>query len=972
MTGTCTPAMDIGGRRSERYDSDRTSEDMSFIASPEMRNIGTSFVDVQGETSSDGVRATVHVAAFNFGTMPSVKEENDAVKPACDVELLPGETRIPIKGQTVYVVENGTVFLTNYRLISVSSKRLILVFPLLEIDQCDLGPGLIRLYMKAGRMHAISFPSTHEAEYVHAGITIVLSRLNKRNHYLYADRPPADPTAGPDPTPPIYDVFAWKFSEAVDAMPELPSCLKRPDSVANEITHVDFDRLGMKDLYKITNVNEKFDVCATYPEKVIVPKGITDDEIVKGAVYRSIGRFPAVIWRCRATGAVLLRSSQPQVGILSWRNAMDEKIIEEAVNASRIEGQDKKQFIIMDARPYSSAFANRARSGGYEVSEYYQSAKIEFLGLPNIHSVRSSFANIRSMLHNLGPNENLLQNLQGTGWLNNVSNLLASAASCADYLSKGHPVLVHCSDGWDRTTQVTTLAKIMLDAHYRTLEGFEQLVRRDWIAFGHKLADRQMMLTTTWSTDTERSPIFLQFLEAVRHLQREQPTAFEFSHAYLVKLAKHAHSGLFGSFLFNSHKERKEIMAKRNATLVEIWRFIGKHNEEYVNMSYDSAYTGPLKPMNLSVLNLRVWHEVFADEGERYTLIYNTAPKEERPASGCSTPITTTAPAMLKSKSSESINSVTVEKESGVEVASIAPASLNISMTTSFHQATSSSDEATSLDFDGLPQFQDDEQATLRKKAKQQQEKLQRKQQEIDELKKRCESGDKTAKGRMGSVGDFDSESESGMTRAMSDMSMVDPENELPHFRPNTTWEAEATNCCLCSREFKKMTLYGEERPHHCRNCGRVVCDGCSRQRFSVVEEGVNVQKRVCDLCYDSMHETRVVSAEPSEQEQEQEQEPENESIEVEEECEIAEKEQRKRAKQWNRRILAEIEEECGPTEQPIEEPTPNLHINYQAQPNYAEYEFEDLSKYATSPPDAEIEKKKENEEDKENDELPR
>ena len=32
------------------------------------------------------------------------------------------------------------------------------------------------------------------------------------------------------------------------------------------------------------------------------------------------------------------------------------------------------------------------------------------------------------------------------------------------------PVLVHCSDGWDRTPQVVTLAKIILDSHYRTIE----------------------------------------------------------------------------------------------------------------------------------------------------------------------------------------------------------------------------------------------------------------------------------------------------------------------------------------------------------------------------------------------------------------------------------------------------------------------------------------------------------------------
>ena len=33
-------------------------------------------------------------------------------------------------------------------------------------------------------------------------------------------------------------------------------------------------------------------------------------------------------------------------------------------------------------------------------------------------------------------------------------------------------MLVHCSDGWDRTAQVCSVASLLLDPHYRTLKGF--------------------------------------------------------------------------------------------------------------------------------------------------------------------------------------------------------------------------------------------------------------------------------------------------------------------------------------------------------------------------------------------------------------------------------------------------------------------------------------------------------------------
>lgn len=34
-------------------------------------------------------------------------------------------------------------------------------------------------------------------------------------------------------------------------------------------------------------------------------------------------------------------------------------------------------------------------------------------------------------------------------------------------------VLVHCSDGWDRTAQTCSLACIILDPYYRTIHGFQ-------------------------------------------------------------------------------------------------------------------------------------------------------------------------------------------------------------------------------------------------------------------------------------------------------------------------------------------------------------------------------------------------------------------------------------------------------------------------------------------------------------------
>ena len=63
------------------------------------------------------------------------------------------------------------------------------------------------------------------------------------------------------------------------------------------------------------------------------------------------------------------------------------------------------------------------------------------------------------------------QALEATRWLSHMSALLRAAVSVVRYMDdQGRPVLVHCSDGWDRTPQITALAQIMMDPHCRTID----------------------------------------------------------------------------------------------------------------------------------------------------------------------------------------------------------------------------------------------------------------------------------------------------------------------------------------------------------------------------------------------------------------------------------------------------------------------------------------------------------------------
>ena len=102
-----------------------------------------------------------------------------------------------------------------------------------------------------------------------------------------------------------------------------------------------------------------------------------------------------------------------------------------------------------------------------------------------------------------------------------------------DAIKSKRSVLVHCSDGWDRTTQLVSLAELILDPYYRTFEGFKVLIEKEWLEFGHKFADR-CGNGPNCEDPYERSPVFLQWLDCVHQILSQFEECFEFNIDYLV------------------------------------------------------------------------------------------------------------------------------------------------------------------------------------------------------------------------------------------------------------------------------------------------------------------------------------------------------------------------------------------------------------------------------------------------------
>lgn len=210
--------------------------------------------------------------------------------------------------------------------------------------------------------------------------------------------------------------------------------------------------------------------------------------------------------------------------------------------------------------------------------------------------------------------------LESSGWLYHISGLINAALLVVNTLDvEEKSVMVHCSDGWDRTTQIVALAQVMLDPYYRTLEGFQVLVQREWLDFGHKFADR--CGNSPCSDDlNERCPVFLQWLDCVQQLINQFPTSFEFNLYYLVSFyLVYSSIVLSSSYLVRGTKINPNTF--KRLSLFLLLKTLTCHSSKTI---YRANYIDILMPMCLAhsvitvlttgiITRTRKYHSLFGD-----------------------------------------------------------------------------------------------------------------------------------------------------------------------------------------------------------------------------------------------------------------------------------------------------------------------------------------------------------------------
>ncbi|NXS37305.1 MTMR9 protein, partial [Pomatostomus ruficeps] len=272
----------------------------------------------------------------------------------------------------------------------------------------------------------------------------------------------------------------------------------------------------------------------------------------------------------------LLRSSQPLTGPNRRRCREDEKLLGSLLD------EGERGFII-DTRSAQAAKQARMGGGGTEPKSSYPQWRRLHRALERGRPLQESFIKLVEACGDPSLSmDRWLSRLDSSRWLGHVKAPLPPLPP----FPEDAKVLVHGAEGTDTTLLVTALAQLILDPSCRTLEGFQELLEREWIQAGHPFHLRCARSASSHARAKQESPLFLLFLDCVWQLSRQFPLSLEFGERLLLTLFDNAYASAYGTFLCNNERERSLCQVKERTHSLWAWLNQPEERQKYLNPLY--------------------------------------------------------------------------------------------------------------------------------------------------------------------------------------------------------------------------------------------------------------------------------------------------------------------------------------------------------------------------------------------------
>ncbi|XP_052035675.1 myotubularin-related protein 11 [Apodemus sylvaticus] len=322
--------------------------------------------------------------------------------------------------------------------------------------------------------------------------------------------------------------------------------------------------------WRVSTVNERFDVATSLSGYFWVPNRILDSEVRRTFAHFHQGRGPRLSWH-HPGGSDLLRCGG--FYIASDPNKEDIRAVESVLQAGH------SDVVLVDTLDEMPTLADIQLAH----------LKLRTLCLPD-----SSVAE-----------DKWLSALEGTRWLDYVRSCLRKASDISVLVtSRVRSVVLQELGDRDFNGLLSSLVQLLLSPEARTLFGFQSLVQREWVAAGHPFLTR---LGETGAS--EEAPVFPLFLDCAWQLLQQFPAEFEFSEFFLLALhdsirvpdtltflrntpwERGKKSGQFNSYTQVYTPESSQPLAGSLANLhLSVWDWDLRYSKEQISQFLNPGY----------------------------------------------------------------------------------------------------------------------------------------------------------------------------------------------------------------------------------------------------------------------------------------------------------------------------------------------------------------------------------------------
>jgi hypothetical protein len=143
----------------------------------------------------------------------------------------------------------------------------------------------------------------------------------------------------------------------------------------------------------------------------------------------------------------------------------------------------------LDTKGNLQVFVAETKNSKYpDESVFKTKVSVNYLKLESNEELRASEMRLIEVF--LFRKKPFILEVLNSGWYRYVSNVLQSVHQIVNALMNEKAVVIRCDSGYDKSLVLASLVQVVLDPYFRTIKGFEHLIMRMFVHYGHPFASR--------------------------------------------------------------------------------------------------------------------------------------------------------------------------------------------------------------------------------------------------------------------------------------------------------------------------------------------------------------------------------------------------------------------------------------------------------------------------------------------------